>query len=296
VADAIFEEFGVVRARSAQELLDIAYVASNRIYPARNTLGVITVSGGAGVLISDAAEEPGVAMPALPENPDELRAILPFAAFRNPVDCTAHIINDTSLLDKFLGAMMRRAITNRSPASLLRSPALPCSEKCWWDELMAIRRAYPDRLFVLVGTVPARCEGGVRSRQCSCFRGCDTRRGRDRGDGPLRRRGSRGRPPRRHRRSPTSRCRGDAVEADAKRLLASCGIPVAEEFATADADAAAAACRQDRLPVVMKILSPTSSTRPRSVAGAWGGRCGRGARQFRSSGGAAAQGASVGPH
>jgi acyl-CoA synthetase (NDP forming) len=38
---------------------------------------------------------------------DELRAILPFAAFRNPVDCTAHIINDTSLLDKFLGARMR---------------------------------------------------------------------------------------------------------------------------------------------------------------------------------------------
>ena len=85
-------------ARSAQELLDIAYVASNRIYPARNTLGVITVSGGAGVLISDAAEELGVAMPALPKKTqDELRAILPFAAFRNPVDCTAHIINDTSL-------------------------------------------------------------------------------------------------------------------------------------------------------------------------------------------------------
>ena len=65
VTDAIFEEFGVVRARSAEELLDIAYVALQRIYPARNTLGVITVSGGAGVLICDAAEELGVPMPRI---------------------------------------------------------------------------------------------------------------------------------------------------------------------------------------------------------------------------------------
>jgi acetate---CoA ligase (ADP-forming) len=33
----------------------------------RNTLGVVTVSGGAGVLISDAAEAAGLPMPPMPE-------------------------------------------------------------------------------------------------------------------------------------------------------------------------------------------------------------------------------------
>ena len=51
VTQAVLDEFGVVRARTTEEMLDIAYAATRRVYPARNTLGVITVSGGAGVLI-----------------------------------------------------------------------------------------------------------------------------------------------------------------------------------------------------------------------------------------------------
>ncbi len=56
VTEAVMAEFGVYRARNSEEMLDIAHTATRKIYPARNTLGVITVSGGAGVLISDVAE------------------------------------------------------------------------------------------------------------------------------------------------------------------------------------------------------------------------------------------------
>ena len=59
-------EFGVVRARNSEEMLDIAHTATRKIYPARNTLGVITVSGGAGVLMSDVADSVGLAMPEMP--------------------------------------------------------------------------------------------------------------------------------------------------------------------------------------------------------------------------------------
>ena len=45
MTEAVIDEFGVVRARTAEEMLDIAQTATRRIYPARNTLGVITVSG-----------------------------------------------------------------------------------------------------------------------------------------------------------------------------------------------------------------------------------------------------------
>jgi acetate---CoA ligase (ADP-forming) len=257
VADAIFEEFGVVRARSAQELLDIAYVASKRIYPARNTLGVITVSGGAGVLISDAAEELGVAMPALPEKTqDELRAILPFAAFRNPVDCTAHIINDTSLLDKFLGAMMREGDYKSVACFFAQIAGTAVFGKVLRDELMAIRRAYPDRLFVLVGTVPDDVKAEYEAGNVPVFEDAT------RAMVAIAAMGRFGDAFARAAAAPPPQIADVALppatpsEADAKRLLASCGIPVAEEFASADADAAAAAADRIGYPVVMKILSP----------------------------------------
>ena len=49
VTEAVMAEFGVYRARNSEEMLDIAHTATRKIYPAGNTLGVITVSGGAGV-------------------------------------------------------------------------------------------------------------------------------------------------------------------------------------------------------------------------------------------------------
>ena len=71
VTEAVMAEFGVVRARNSEEMLDIAHTATRRIYPARNTLGVITVSGGAGVLISDVADAVGLPMPEMPADDAE---------------------------------------------------------------------------------------------------------------------------------------------------------------------------------------------------------------------------------
>ena len=97
VTEAVMAEFGVVRARNSEEMLDIAHTATRKIYPARNTLGVITVSGGAGVLMSDVADSVGLAMPEMPvETQKELRALVPFCAPRNPVDATAQVSNDVS--------------------------------------------------------------------------------------------------------------------------------------------------------------------------------------------------------
>jgi acyl-CoA synthetase (NDP forming) len=66
VARAVLADCGAVEARTTEELLDIAQLATRRIYPAGNTLGVITISGGGGVVISDAAEELGLPMPEMP--------------------------------------------------------------------------------------------------------------------------------------------------------------------------------------------------------------------------------------
>ena len=102
VTEAVLREFGVLRARTTEEALDIAYAATKRIYPVHNTLGVLTVSGGAGVLISDAADALGFAMPAMPEAAQaRLKDKISFCAPRNPVDCTAQTFNQPAMIGEF---------------------------------------------------------------------------------------------------------------------------------------------------------------------------------------------------
>ena len=108
VTEAVMAEFGVHRARTSEEMLDIAQTATRRIYPARNTLGMITLSGGAGVLVSDVAEQLGLAMPPMPEEAQaRLKGLVSFCAPRNPVDATAQVGNDLALLEPFYESVLR---------------------------------------------------------------------------------------------------------------------------------------------------------------------------------------------
>jgi acyl-CoA synthetase (NDP forming) len=102
VADAVFREYGALRIENTHQALDFAEAATKRIYPVSNTLGVLTVSGGAGILIADDAERLDLPMPPLPQaTQSELLALLSFAATRNPVDCTAQAFNQIELIGDF---------------------------------------------------------------------------------------------------------------------------------------------------------------------------------------------------
>ena len=60
IYDALFRQYGVHRSTTTEEQIDIAYACARGIYPRSNKLGVVTLSGGAGVLISDSAERNGL--------------------------------------------------------------------------------------------------------------------------------------------------------------------------------------------------------------------------------------------
>ena len=155
VTQAVLDEFGVVRARTTEEMLDFAYAAAKRIYPARNTLGVLTVSGGAGVLISDAAEAAGVPMPPMPEDAQaRLRELVPFCAPRNPVDCTAQVTNNLPLITEFAESVARDggypsiiAFWSQVAAGSSVGPILH-------EQMRAVRAKYPDRLWVMSMLAP----------------------------------------------------------------------------------------------------------------------------------------------
>lgn len=257
VADAVFRDSGAIRAQSAEQLLDFAEVAAHGIYPARNRLGVMTVSGGAGVLMSDAAEAEGVEMPAMPQaTQDRLRAVLPFAAFRNPLDCTAHLVNDHSLLNTFLGAMMEEGDYDAIVTFFAQIAGTEPFGTALHDTLAALRARWPDRLQVLVAVVDAArqrryAEIGVpvfedASRAVAAV-GAMIRLGaafaaKDSVPPPLP--------------APASLPNGPLTEAAAKALLADHGIPCAPEQLCPDADAAVRAAEGMGYPVVMKIVSP----------------------------------------
>lgn len=112
VFDAVARHHGVYRAHSIDELMDVAYAASRGRFPAHRGLGVVTVSGGVGVLMADAAAAVGAELQPLSETTQaSLKALLPFAGTRNPVDVTAQILNDPELVEPMLELLLGEART-----------------------------------------------------------------------------------------------------------------------------------------------------------------------------------------
>ncbi|WP_160147175.1 acetate--CoA ligase family protein [Thermomonospora echinospora] len=100
VVSAAFEATGVIRVDGPSELVEYARVFSAGRRPRGRRLAVVTTSGGAGVLMADVAEAAGLAMPGpAPELETELAGLVPsFGSIANPIDPTAQIVNDQSML------------------------------------------------------------------------------------------------------------------------------------------------------------------------------------------------------
>ncbi|WP_043832672.1 acetate--CoA ligase family protein [Muricoccus aerilatus] len=256
VTGVVLEEFGVHRARNTEELLDVAYAATPRIYPVANTLGVVSISGGAGVMISDVAEEQGLAMPSMPEAAqDRLRALIPFCNPANPVDCTAQVFNDMSLIGAFARGMVEDGGYTSLIAFFTQVGASPSLATKLRAELNAVRADHPDRLWVLSVLAPPE---RVREYEADGYLVFEDP---SRAVVALAAQGRFGaafaRPPRAPVPLPAVFLPDGAPdEAGAKRLLEAAGVPAVPEVAVESVEAAVEAARRIGFPVVMKILSP----------------------------------------
>ncbi len=256
VTDAVLREFGVLRARSTEEALDIAYAATKRIYPARNTLGVLTVSGGAGVLISDAAESLGFEMPAMPEDAQaKLKALIPFCAPRNPVDCTAQTFNQPSMIGDFAetlvvdgGYTSILGFFTQAGGSITMGPHIRA-------QMNRVMQAHPDRLWCMSVIAPPELFRAYQDDGFLVF------------EDPTRAvvalhameffgQAYAAAPPAAVPLPAVTLPAATPSEAEAKRILADAGVPAVPESACANADAAVRAADAMGYPVVLKILSP----------------------------------------
>ena len=257
VTDAVLKEFGVVRVQTTEQMLDIARLATRGIYPANNTLGVITVSGGAGVIISDAADAIGLPMPEMPlASQERLLKLLPFAAPRNPVDVTAQYLNEMSLISTFTDALIAEGKYSSILGFFTYTGGVASVAPRLREQLKIARSKHPDCIFVL-SLMASRDQ--IREYESDGFIVFEDP---SRAVVAIEAMGQFGRafakPPGLHapKLAPITLPAHNPSEAQAKQLLAQAGIASAPEEVCVETEAAVSAAKKIGFPVVMKIVSP----------------------------------------
>jgi acyl-CoA synthetase (NDP forming) len=257
VYDAVFRQCNAYRARTLDELVVVAYLAAKGPLPTSRRLGVVTTSGGIGVLIADATAERGLELPPLPASgAARVKAMLPYAGASNPLDTSAALIGDFGLYARALEILLEEAGIDAVLGYLAHAGRNAAHFGKLEGPLFELRRRHPGKLFVLcllcTDEVRARLEGegfavfdeptravAAIAGVATIAAGFDVRR-----DPP---------PPEAKR---ATLPRGPLNEADAKAVLAQAGVPMLPERLARSAEDARAAATALGLPVAMKVASP----------------------------------------
>lgn len=256
IYDAIFRQYGAFRVSSTEEMIDVAVAARPRIYPVGNNVGLVTISGGAGILMADAAKDAGLDVGPMPQDAqDEMKEVLSFAAPRNPVDVTAQFFNDLSLIPRFTRTMLDRGGYDGLVGfwtSVAGSPILGPRLLAYLKETMA---AYPERLFLHVMLASAEMREAYESAGFPTFHdpskavqalaamvwfGKSFAQSKEKVSTIM---------------SSKRAISRKFDEQDAKQLLASAGIPMVADATASSVDAVREAMAAFDGPVAMKILS-----------------------------------------
>ncbi|MFC7555112.1 acetate--CoA ligase family protein [Pseudoroseomonas wenyumeiae] len=255
IIDTVFRECGAYRAASIEEMIDIAYVCAIGLRPPSGDVGILTLSGGIGVLMADACIGAGLALPLMPAPAMEaILKIQPVAGGRNPIDTTAQLNGGLQIFEGISQEMMRGADLGTVIAymahlgrNLERFPPLEQS-------LAALRRNFPDRLVVAVMTHIDEIRLQLEALGIPVFED-PTRAVRAVAGATFSRvlqQAARAAPP--VAAAPPLRLE-TGNEATAKAVLRAAGIPVLPEHVCTSSEEARAAAEALGFPVVMKILS-----------------------------------------
>jgi acetate---CoA ligase (ADP-forming) len=95
--DALFQQAGVIRADSLEELSDVAVLLSRQPLPSGRRVAVLTNAGGLGILCADACAGVGLELPQLSqETRERLASVLPReASLANPIDMLGSAVGST---------------------------------------------------------------------------------------------------------------------------------------------------------------------------------------------------------
>jgi acyl-CoA synthetase (NDP forming) len=257
VFDAVFRENNVYRAQSLDELVDVAYACSGGVFPKSPRLGVVTLSGGVGIQMADAATERGLELPRMPDAAQQkILAMVPFAGPANPVDTTAQVVNDWTMFTTILGITADDGGVDSVVSFLAHMGTTPGLMDRLKPAFLEVRKRFPDRVFILCARMPRDMADELTAMGFLIFEDPTRAIATVAALSQL----AQGYTKERAASSEVGRAQalpaGPINEAEAKRLLGAAGVPFAPELAAASRDEAVAAAEGIGYPVVMKVLSP----------------------------------------
>jgi acetate---CoA ligase (ADP-forming) len=107
--DAVCRQYGVYVVSTMEEMLDLGMIFQDGRRVKQRRVGIMTSSGGAGVLLADACARAGLEVPLLPASEQEaMLAMMPspfYGSTANPVDTTAQVVSSPATYSQVLDAL-----------------------------------------------------------------------------------------------------------------------------------------------------------------------------------------------
>jgi acyl-CoA synthetase (NDP forming) len=255
IYDAIFRQFGVYRAGTIEEAFDVAYAVSVAGLPRGNSIGMLTVSGGAGVLMADAAAGSGLDARPLPEEAQkQILSRISFASARNPVDVTGQVSNVPEMQPLAYELMLRdgdydslvsfQAAAGLSPANGPTLVQLACDMRAKYpDRVIAVTSLFTPELHKKLdaGHVLAFADPSRAVRAVAALASFVVNKGGD--EAPA-------------KGAAVTLPAGALSEVAAMAILSAAGLPMVPHKLAKTAEEAAAAADSLGYPVVAKVVSP----------------------------------------
>jgi acyl-CoA synthetase (NDP forming) len=268
---AAFRQSGIIQVEDIQDVVDYGRAFACGRLPAGNRLAIITISGGAGILMTDECIARGMQLPKLaPQTAEKLRSFVPaFGSLLNPVDVTAAIFNNTELIGLTLQAivddpnvdcvaMINASLQGELAAKIAAQIVAGASRTdkpvflCWSAREEVAPEAYAalDAARIPRYKSPVRC--GRALAALAWYAQARRRRDRQRAEQPVVLGSTAARQTLAGRTT-------DVSEHLAKRILVDYGIPVTREALAPNRDGALAIARSIGYPIALKVQSPDIS-------------------------------------
>lgn len=106
---AAFRQSGLIEAFDVEPIVDVAKMVAQGRLPKGRSIGVLSISGGSGIVFADRAVREGMTLPSFtPQTIKDLREVVPsFGSVENPADITAGIFNDMSIFTRTLDIVLK---------------------------------------------------------------------------------------------------------------------------------------------------------------------------------------------
>jgi len=257
VWDAVLRQYGVYRATSIEEFLEIGISCATARRPVNDRVGLVTVSGGVGVLMADAAADYGLDVSPMPQAAqDKIKKLVPFAATRNPIDITGQVVNDFGLLGQAIDIIAAEGGYGSLVPFIGSSARVPERAARLLEQCVELHTRYPELLVVQAAISPPEFRNSLQAlgylsheEPVSAVRAVAAlaafRRHFARKDAP----------PEKAPALPPLKRGGPLSEYDSLRFLAAAGLPVVDARLVSSADEAEAAAAALGFPVAFKVAS-----------------------------------------